>query len=200
MTRPRQKGRPETSDVALVGWTRSLLPVVRTSLHDPTYVLPLLVLRRELLERTQVLVFLSYVRTAAVIQHTPRIALRAAHQQMARQQNGRMGSLVWGYVVHRTHTQLAWAPPPPRRPRVRGASVSNFKFASRVLENLHTRVNILTHVHFPDTRTVLELDLTFVAIVTSKLSVLGTRLMSSRRKRNGFSVSYMEFVLQKSWS
>jgi hypothetical protein len=46
---------------------------------------------------------------------------------------------------------------------------------------------------------VLELDLTFVAIVTSKLSVLGTRLMSSRRKRNGFSVSYMEFVLQKSW-
>jgi len=115
MTRDnRQKGRPERDirhQMLPSRAARSLLHVVRTSVHDPTYVLPLLVLGRELLERTQVLVFLTYVRTAAVIQHTPRIA--QSRPPISRCRANRTD--VWDPLYEDTYTDLTlnWTGPLP---------------------------------------------------------------------------------------
>jgi hypothetical protein len=164
MTRDnRQKGRPERDirhQMLPSRAARSLLHVVRTSVHDPTYVLPLLVLGRELLERTQVLVFLTYVRTAAVIQHTPRISLRAGRPSADVAPTERTYGIPCMRIRTQTSHSIGLGPSPPQSER----SLS-FKFQICVTG---------TNVHFPDTRNVLELDLTFVAIVTSKLhSCLG---------------------------
>ena len=94
-----------------------------------------------------------------------------------------MGSLVWGYVVHRTHTQLAWAPPPPP-PLEWGEpqfQVSNLRHG---FWKIFILVNILTNVHFLDTRNVLELLIWHLwqLLLEICIPVLSTRLISSRRK------------------